>query len=96
MPRTVTAPLEAAEDILLLKGRTFTYRGKYLQIQVFTKYLTEVSHLEKRWGGHHYKHGTGFVWLIAKREMLLKIVDDLRDGFPSENGFEVPIIQNYL
>lgn len=96
MPRDLVPPIDTAEDILLTKGRTFTYRGKYLQIQVFTKYLTEVNHLETRWGGHHYKHGTGFIWLIAKRQMLLQIVDDLRDRFPSENGFELPIIRNYL
>lgn len=82
-------------EILLTCGRCYAYRGRYLQVQVFTKYLTEVNHLEKRFGGKHYKHLSGFVWQISSRQKLVQLIDELREHFPSENGFEVPIIQNY-
>lgn len=95
MGKDARAALASPDEILLVKARSYAYRGRYLQIQVFTKHLSEVECLEKKFGGRHYRHGTGFSWVIANRQKLIGIVDTLRDQLPSENGFEVPIIENY-
>jgi hypothetical protein len=95
MPREAAEALREAEEVVLIKGRTYPYHGRYLQIQVFTKWLTEVNLLVQRFGGNYYKHGTGFVWVLANRQKLLQMVDALQEKFPSENGFENEIIKRY-
>ena len=95
MGKDARAPITDPKELLLARGRSYAYRGRYLQIQVFSKYLPEMHALQKAYGGHYYKHGTGFVWVEANRQRLIQIVDELRDSFPSEKGFEIPIITNY-
>lgn len=96
MGRSVAEPLKDPHEILLTKARTYAYRGKYLQVIVFSKYLTEIDLLERTFGGHHYVHGTGFNWLLSKREDLVRIVSQVEDRLPSENGFESPILEFYM
>jgi len=48
------------------------------------------------YGGHYYRHGSGWRWVLAKRGSLIALVKDLTDDFPSTNQFEKPILEYYV
>lgn len=84
----------SAKQIVLAKGRGYIYKRKYPQVVVFTRLVTDADRLERAFGGHHYKHNTGIIWVLSSREGLrnmLKKVSPER----STHFFE-DIIEPYL
>lgn len=96
MGRAAADAMNDPAEIILARARTYAYRARYLQVQVFTKYVTETDLLIQTYGGHSYKHGTGFIWMLSNREAVIKLVRAVEDRLPSENGFENLIITGYL
>jgi len=70
----------SAKQIVLAKGRGYIYKRKYPQVVVFTRAVLDVDRLERAFGGHHYKHGTGIIWVLSSRaglrSMLRKIAPE--------------------
>lgn len=95
MGRTSTTPLKSAEEIVLLRAKTYAYRGRYLQVYVFTTWVSELRALVYAYGGHYYRHGSGYKWVLSKRGNLIELVKKLTDKFPSTNHFEDLIIEYY-
>lgn len=86
--------VQTAKQILLERGRGYLNRGKYPQIVVFTKSLTEIDKLEAVYGGNHYKHNTGYIWVVSRRENINNILWLLSPNV-SANGFE-DVVGPYL
>jgi len=91
--RIAQAPLKNAEDILLQRCRSYIYRKRYFQLQVFSKWFTEVELLTAHYNGHWYKHGSGYVWMLTKRNDIIRLVITLQSSFPSESKFEDKILK---
>jgi len=85
---------DTAQHILLSRGRGYLYKQRYPQVVVFSKSLTDIDKLKAAYGGNHYKHNTGYVWMLtSKRELrlLLQTISPCR----SSHGFE-DVIESYL
>jgi len=91
MGRAITASLKDPFEIAKCKAHTYLYKGRYPQIVVFTKYLTEVLSLEKEFGGNHYKHGVGFTWMLTRQEIISNFIDKMKPHLPSRWGFELEL-----
>lgn len=76
-----------AREILLQRGRGYLYKGRYPQIVVFTRAVLDVDKLESCYGGHHYRHKSGFIWLLSDRKSLRACLESL-EGVKSRHGFE--------
>ena len=63
-----------AYKIVRERGRAYLYKGKYPQLTVFTKSVTELDILIQTFGGHSYKHKCGYVWLISRRSQIKKLM----------------------
>lgn len=96
MVRTYSTPLKSAREIVLKRAKTYAYKGRYLQVYVFTTWVSELRMLTYVYGGHYYRHGSGWRWVLAKRGSLIALVKDLTDDFPSTNQFEKPILEYYV
>jgi len=95
MSKPVSAPLKNADDIILTRCRAYVYRKHYLQLVVFSTWWSEVESVSYSFGGHIYKHGTGFIWILAKRDSILALVTHLKPFFPSFTGFESKVLDIY-
>lgn len=84
----------SAKQLLLAKGRGYIYKRKYPQVVVFTRFISDIDKLERMFGGHHYKHGTGMVWVLSDRARLKHMLKELAPG-QSKHFFE-DIIKPYL
>lgn len=93
---TMGRTLTAAE---LVKERAHTYRvNKYLQVHVFTRLPAEYNTLMREFGGHVYKHGSGWTWVVTKRTELQMLCKKMRGLglLPSNHNFEVLIEKHYM
>lgn len=95
MGRAFTPPLKDADEIVLRKAKSYAYKGKYIQVYVFTTWVSELRLLVYKYGGHYYRHGAGFRWVLSKRGNLIELVQKLTDKFPSTNHFEDMILRYY-
>lgn len=93
MGRPVTPTLNDPYEILCEKARAYVYRGKYPQVVVFTKFVTEYNLLISEFGGGRYRHGTGFVWILSKRSKLRELLEKVKPYLPSKHGFEKVLIE---
>ena len=66
-----------AADIVLERGRGYLYRGKYPQVVVFTRSLTDLDKLKQAFGGHSHEHKRGHVWIISHRDELRSMLEAL-------------------
>jgi len=80
--------IETARDIVLERGHAYLYRGKYPQLQVFTTKEIELDVLKRTFGGHSYRHGSGFVWVLSKRVELAAFMQKISPHLPSRCGLE--------
>lgn len=96
MGRTFTPPIKSARKIILEKGKSYIYKGKYITVYVFTTWVSEVVALVHAFEGHYYRHGTGYRWVLSKKGNLINLVKNLTADFPSTNQFEKPIIEHYF
>ena len=92
MGQTTSDPLRDAYSIVSAKARAYAYRDIYPQIVVFTTFLTETDLLQQEFGGHKYKHGSGWVWLLSRQEGIDALMEKMKDHFPSDTGFEDVIV----
>lgn len=76
-----------AKEILLSRGRGYLYKGKYPQVVVFTRAVLDVDKLEQEFGGHHYNHNTGYIWVLSNRYEQQRMLDVL-GSTRSDHGFE--------
>jgi len=69
---------EMGRALFILRDRAkyYEYKGR-MQIHVFSKSSEELRILEAAFGGNHYRHGSGFVWIISKRKTIQTILDRL-------------------
>lgn len=85
---------DTAKTILLAKGRGYLYRQRYPQVIVFSRSLTDIDKLKAEYGGNHYKHNTGYVWVLCNRADLRSMLE-LIEPCHSKHGFE-RLIEPYL
>ena len=88
MGRIARAPLKDPFEIAISQAHAYLYKQRYPQVSVFTKYLTEAHCLEEEFGGNHYVHGTGFVWVLAQRNDVATFHEKMKPYLPSQWGFE--------
>lgn len=84
----------SAKQIVLAKGRGYIYKRKYPQVVVFTRLVTDADRLERAFGGHHYRHGAGIIWVLSSRAGLRKMLSKIAPE-QSAHSFE-SIIGPYL
>lgn len=96
MGGTPATPLKKPHQIVIERAKVYAYKGQYLQVYVFTTWLSELAMLVRAYGGHYYKHGTGYRWVLAKRGDLCRLVEKVNEHLPSVNRFEDPIIKYYM
>ncbi len=81
---SVTAVRTRALGLILTKGRLYrTKRCRHLSLVVFTKNVVEIDALKRAFGGNHYPHLVGWVWILGKREDLAEVgkaLTPLEDG----------------
>jgi len=75
-------------EIVQQHARGYLPKGKYPQVVVFTKYVTELDHLKTTFGGRSYTHGSGFVWILATRKGIAELLIKMKPHLPSRCGFE--------
>jgi len=83
-------------QIVIEKGRVYKYKKRYIQVIVFSTWVTEVRVLAYEFGGNIYRHGTGHIWMLSHRDRLVELVKRCEHLFPSKNNFEVPIQEHYM
>lgn len=59
------------------RGRVYKSKG-YPVLHVFSIQLVDVIHLRDLWGGNYYKHGSGYLWILGKREGQLQVLKDVK------------------
>ena len=96
MGRSSRGVIRDPRQIVIEKGRVYRYKKRYIQVVVFSIWVTEVRALAYEFGGHIYRHGTGHIWLLANRDSLVELVNKCEHLFPSKNNFEVPIQEQYM
>jgi len=94
MGRPSTSSIDPTR-IVIERARAYAYKDKYPQVVVFTKSLVEIDRLKSVFGGNDYVHGTGYIWMLSKRALILEMVEKTKPFFPSENGFE-DLLRQYL
>ncbi len=93
MGRTVAAPLKDPEAIVLAKGRSYVVRRRYMQIQVFSTWWTEIELLTHHFGGHYYRHLSGYTWMLTDRDEIYALVGRLLPKLPSATHFEDQVLR---
>lgn len=81
-------PLRDPGQIVCAKARGYLYHGKYPQVCVFTKYISELDHLVTAFGGHYYKHLAGYIWVLSRRSEIATMMTKVKPWLPSCHGFE--------
>lgn len=94
MGRTSSPALRDPYEIVCEKARAYVYRNKYPQVVVFTKYITEFDLLMREFKGGRYRHGTGYVWVLAKRGDLYEFLEKMKPYLPSKHGFETVLTKH--
>jgi hypothetical protein len=83
-----------AQQILLSRGRGYLYKQRYPQVVVFSKSLVDIYKLKTFYGGNHYKHNSGYVWMITNKRELRLMLDSI-SPCRSSHGFE-DIVESFL
>jgi hypothetical protein len=89
--------LSSASAVLLKRGRGYFYKKKYPQVMVYTKHRLEIDILERQFGGNHYIHRGGWVWLLSDRKGIRAMVEKMKPHLPvmEEYGFK-NVVENVL
>ncbi len=67
----VTAARMRALALVLQKARMYKHKKvRHYSIVVFTKNVVEIDCLQRTYGGNHYPHLAGFIWVLGKRKDL--------------------------
>lgn len=96
MGRTSSYPIKDPKQLLLEKGRIYAYKKHYLQLYVFSSWVSEMRTLQHAYGGNVYPHGSGYKWMLSKRRLLTDLVKELNDDLPSTHKWEDPIKKYYI
>lgn len=77
----------SAKQLVLERGRGYLYKGKYPQLVIFTRSKTDIDRLIRTYGGNSYKHNSGMIWMLSRRQGLKQLLLSIA-GTPSKHGFE--------
>lgn len=91
MGRTASPSLKDPYEIVRLKARVYIAKNKYISIRVFTKYTSETDLLIRTFGGHTHRHGTGFYWMLTKKELVIELIDKMHKYFPTKHLIELMV-----
>ena len=88
MGRIASPPLRDAYEIVKQKARAYVAKGRYYSVTVFTKYTSETDLLIRTFGGHSHRHGTGFYWMLTRKESLAELLSKMAEHLPTKNHIE--------
>lgn len=88
MGRTPKPLIKNPLQILLERARAYPTGKHYVQLKVFTVWWYEAALLRQHYGGGIYSCGSGYLWIVSKRDTLCTIVNDVRRSLPSQHKFE--------
>lgn len=61
------------------RGRFYVLSKRYTQVTVFSLNRRDVDELRSHFGGHVYRHRSGFVWVLSKYQDLRRLYDQLSE-----------------
>lgn len=93
MGRTATIAIRTPDAIILKRCRAYIKRKCYLQLVVFTKWPSEIDLLKTAYGGHSYQHGSGFIWVLSKRDEVVGMMKSVLTSLPSDTLFEATVFR---
>ena len=68
-----------AAAVVADRGRVYSTKKGYASLVVFTKELMTLDLLERSFGGAHYVHRSGYIWVLSNRGLLKTLVADLEE-----------------
>lgn len=74
-----------AAQVIAERGRLYKSRRGYVSLVVFSTEITTLDLLERCFGGGHYKHRAGYIWVASRRGILRTIISDLREHVPESD-----------
>lgn len=90
MARTPARPIVDPKLCVLSKGRFYVQNGKYPQISFFSIFITEIDIVQNAFGGKYYRHNKGWIWVLARRQDILKLLEvlapDILPGAPLDKA----------
>lgn len=79
--------LGGAAELLVNRARAYKHgRGrKYWMVQYWTTNVHETRLIKKWFGGNYYRHGVGFVWVLASKRGLKLMLSKLTPYMSEES-----------
>jgi hypothetical protein len=68
-----------AAAVVAEKGRVYVTKKGYVSLTLFTSDQMLLDLLERSFGGSHYKHRSGYVWVVSNRTSLASISADIAE-----------------
>ncbi len=76
---TKLAKLEDAIITVVQNGNAYRVGPTRITLHVWNKDYTKLDTLKEVFGGNHYPHGSGSLWICSKRDVLMEIWDKVKD-----------------
>jgi hypothetical protein len=76
---TKLAKMQDAILTIAEQGRAYKVGGSRITLHVWNKDYTQLDALKEVFGGNHYPHGSGSLWICSKRDVLKEIWEAVKD-----------------
>ena len=62
--------LDKASRIVTARGKVYVDKRGYIQLQIFSRNITELDLFVRIFSGNYYSHGSEFIWMVSRRTEL--------------------------